>query len=108
MAVEIVITQADQRREAWDSSNYWIFGIPSMMLASLICGLYARRNSIALGYAPFVGQMVTMMFRAGVGSMLPLGAILIGILGLSGVLAALVGKVIGKRLLTSTAEPASR
>ena len=52
--------------------------------------------------------MVTMMFRAGIGSMLPLGAILIGVLGLSGVVAALIGKVIGKRLLTSTVEPASR
>jgi len=97
MAVELAIALVDHQREAWDSSDYWTLGIPAMVLAALICGFFARRNWVRIGYAPFLGQLVTMTIRAGIGSMLPLGVIFMGILGLSGALAALVGKVMGDR-----------
>ena len=102
-AVEIALSVTARRREAWDSEYYWIFGVPAMILAAFICGLFARRGPVRIGYAPFLGQLITMVVRTGGGSLLPLGIILIGIIGLSGVLAAFVGAAIGKRLLGNRA-----
>jgi hypothetical protein len=98
VAVELTLSLTAHHREAWDSEYYWIFGVPVMILAAFICGLFARRAPVRIGYAPFLGQLITMVVRTGGGSMLPLGIILIGVIGLSGVLAAFVGAAIGKRL----------
>jgi hypothetical protein len=73
VAVEIIISQVGQRREAWDSPYYWTFGMPALLLSALICGFFARRNRVAIGYAPFLGQLITMVIRTGGGSMLPVG-----------------------------------
>ncbi len=105
VAVEIIISLVGRRREAWDSQYYWTFGVPVMILSAFICGLFARRAPVRIGYAPFLGQLVTMVARTGGGPMLPLGIILMGIIGLSGVLAAFVGAAVGKRLLGSSASP---
>lgn len=40
---------------------------------AFICGLFARRASVRIGYAPFLGQLITMVVRTGGGSLLPLG-----------------------------------
>ena len=63
-----------------------------MIAGALICGFVARRSRsrVGIGYAPFLSQLITMVVRTGGGSMLPLGIILIGIIGLSGVSAAFV------------------
>jgi len=75
-AVEIALSVTARRREAWDSEYYWIFGVPAMILAAFICGLFARRGPVRIGYAPFLGQLITMVVRTGGGSLLPLGIIL--------------------------------
>lgn len=105
VAVEIAVSLAAHRREAWDSPYYWTFGVPAMILAAFLCGVFSRRAPLRIGYAPFLGQLITMVVRTGGGSLLPLGIILMGVIGLSGVLAALVGVAIGKRLPGSSAHP---
>jgi hypothetical protein len=99
VAVEIIITAIEQRRESWDSPYYWTFGVPAMMAGALICGFLARRSRAIIGYAPFLGQLITMVVRTGGGSMLPLGIIFSGFIGLSGVAAAFAGAFLGKRVM---------
>src|SRR5437879_11464280 len=108
VAVEITISQIGQRRESWDSPYYWTYAVPAMIAGALICGFLARRSRVRIGYAPFLGQLITMVVRTGGGSMLPLGIILIGIIGLSGVLAAFVGAALGKRMLGNTGSSIER
>ena len=100
--VEIVIRQIGQRRESWDSPYYWTFGVPTMIAGALTCSFLARRSRVSIGYAPFLGQLITMVVRTGGGSMLPLGIIFSGFIGLSGVAAAFAGASLGKKLLGDT------
>jgi len=102
VAVEIIITAIEQRRESWDSPYYWTFGVPAMMAGALICGFLVRRSRVIIGYAPFLGQLLTMVVRTGGGSMLPLGIIFSGFIGLSGVVAAFAGAFLGKRMMGET------
>ena len=97
VAVEIIISQIGQRRESWDSPYYWTFAVPAMIAGALICGFLARRSRVSIGYAPFLGQLITMVVRTDGGSMLPLGIIFSGFIGLSGVVAAFAGASLGKK-----------
>ena len=102
VAVEIIISQMGQRRESWDSPYYWTIGVPAMIAGALICGFLARRSRVSIGYAPFLGQLIAMVVRTGGGSMLPLGIVFSGFIGLSGVVAAFAGASLGKRVLGET------
>ena len=73
-----------------------------MIAGALICGFMARRRRVSIGYAPFLGQLITMVVRTGGGSMLPLGIIFSGFIGLSGVAAAFAGASLGKRVMGDT------
>jgi hypothetical protein len=97
--VEIAIGDVGSSREAWDSRSYWSIGLPALILAALVCGFFAQQRQVIVGYAPFVGQLLTMIARAGTGNMLPAGVIFMGVIGLSGVAAAFVGAFLGKRAL---------
>ena len=99
VAVEIGVGQMEHRREAWDSGAYWTFGLPLMILTTLVCGFIARQSPFLLGYAPFVAQLLTMLVKTGGGSMLPLGVALMGVVGLSGAMAAFVGAALGRWVL---------
>lgn len=76
--------------------------MPAMIGGALVCGFLARSNRVSIGYAPFLGQLITMVVRTGGGSMLPLGIIFSGFIGLSGVAAACAGAFLGKRVLGET------
>ena len=99
VAVEIIISQIGQRRESWDSPYYWTFGVPAMIAGALVCGFLALRSRVIIGYAPFLGQLITMVVRTDGGSMLPLGVIFSGFIGLSGVAAAFAGASLGKKVM---------
>jgi len=103
VGVEIIISQIGQRRESWDSPYYWTFGVPAMIVGALVCGFLARRSRVIIGYAPFLGQLITMVVRTDGGSMLPLGVIFSGFIGLSGVAGAFVGASLGKKVMGDTA-----
>lgn len=85
-------------REAWDSEQYWSAGLPAMLAAAFVVGFIAKQQPWIVGYAPFAAQAVTMAAESGEFSMLPLGLILLGVIGLSGVIAAFSGAYLGKRL----------
>jgi hypothetical protein len=66
-------------------------GLRATILASLVCGFFARRKQTLVGYAPFLGQLLAMIAKTGAGNMLPMGAVFMDIVGLSGVAAAFAG-----------------
>ena len=86
--------------EAWDNDAYWTLGVPGMIVWAGVCGVFAREGGWAVGYAPFAGQLVTMLIETSSDySMLPLGVMLMGAMGLPAVGAAFVGAAVGRRLL---------
>jgi hypothetical protein len=99
VAVEILIVSTLGGREAWDSELYWKAGWTAMIAAAFLAAFFARRDRVAIGYAPFLAQFITMMVRTGGGSLWPLGLIVIGVIGLTGVAAAFVGAFLGKQTL---------
>ncbi len=101
VAVEIGIGQIVHRREAWDSSYYWLIGLPAMIAGAFLGGFFARGKPALIGYAPFIGQLLAMLAKTGTGYMLPLGVILMGVIGAFGVAAAFIGVLAGKRVLGS-------
>jgi len=96
-AVEVVTSALGHRREAWDSPYYFTLGFPAMLAASFLIAAATRKYAVRIGYAPFAGQLIAMVLRTGGGSMLPLGIIFMGFLGLWGVLAAALGVKAGNR-----------
>src|SRR5437016_14075402 len=94
VAAELISANVGHRREAWDSPFYWQVAWPCMLLAAFLIALIERRSIVLVGYAPFAGQLITMVVRTGGGSMLPLGIVFMAIFGVSGVLAAKAGNVV--------------
>jgi len=87
-------------REAWDSEQYWSTGLPAMLAAAFVVSFISRQQPWIIGYAPFAAQAATMAAESGDYSLLPLGLILMGVIGLSGVVAALTGAKLGTRIFT--------
>lgn len=87
--------------EAWDSGDYWVIGLPLMFAAVLIAGIVSRQKPWLLGYAPFAGQVITMLAESGDSdfSLLPLGLLLTAVTGLVGVPVAYLGVALGKSFL---------
>lgn len=98
IAVELMIGQIGHRREAWDASAYWSVGLPLMIAAALLFGFLARQLPVAIGYAPFAGQLAAMAAKTGGGGMIIPGLLLLAALGLSGVAAAYAGAFLARRL----------
>jgi hypothetical protein len=48
--VEIGIGRMVHEREAWDSSYYWLFGLPAMIVGAFLGGFFARRKPVLIGY----------------------------------------------------------
>jgi hypothetical protein len=86
-------------REAWDSEQYWTVGLGLLFSAALVGGFVARCKPWLIGYAPFAGQAVTMAAESGEFGLLPLGLMLMGVVGLPGVALAYAGSWVGKRVL---------
>jgi hypothetical protein len=97
VAVELYVGKPG--REAWDSEQYWTIGLPAIFAAAFLGGFIARWQPWVIGYAPFVGQAVAMAAESGEFGLLPLGLILMGVVGLPGVGLAIVGARLGKRVL---------
>ena len=95
VAVELYVGKPG--REAWDSNQYWTIGLPVMFATAFAGGFLARAQAWVIGYAPFVGQAITMAAESGEFGLLPLGLILMGVVGLPGVGLALLGARLGRR-----------
>jgi hypothetical protein len=83
---------------AWDTNLYWRAGVPVMIIGALLFGFLARWRPLPIGYAPFLGQLITMLVRNGFSSDLLPGTGFILLLGLVGVGAAMIGGALRHRL----------
>ena len=90
-AVWIAITATTGRREAWDSDVYFTLGIPAVCLLSLVLGFIEPTRPWRWGVIPQLGQLACMLVMQGVGSMLPMGVIMLGILSIPSVITAWIG-----------------
>lgn len=104
-AVEIVVSLATGRREAWDSSAYWAVGYPALVLVSALLGALWPVRAWRLGFVAAIAQMLTMLLRTGGGSMLPLGLVLGAALGVPCALAADAGRRLRGRAQRETPSP---
>jgi hypothetical protein len=77
------------KREAWDSSAYWLFAYPIALLVCAYLGHTYPKRPWRWALFLFEAQLVTMCLRNGeFGNLLPLGVVLFAILALPGMLAA--------------------
>ena len=83
------ILHVSGKREACDSGLYFRMGLPVCYAVSGIFGFVEPHHSWRWGVLPFVGQFAWMIVSAGVGSLMPLGAIAMGVFALPGVLLAM-------------------
>jgi len=83
---------------AWDTDLYWRAGLPAMIIAALLFGFLGRWRPVAIGYAPFLGQLVTMLARNGFSRDLFPGTGFLLLIGLGGVAAAMIGGALRHRL----------
>jgi len=92
VALEIGIHTLSGRREAWDSPEFWVIGLPAALLISAVVGYRSRTNDWIWTALIVPSQVVTMMVRSGeVGGLWPLTVALSSILSLPFVIAAFIG-----------------
>ena len=83
MALEVGVTLASGRREAWDAGVYWTTGLPLAVIGAAAVG-YLSRGRAWMSTALIVpAQVATMMYRGGgAGNLWPLALALSFILSL--------------------------
>lgn len=92
VALEVGVHILSGRREAWDSTEYWLIGLPAVAVVSFALGLFARGTAWRWTILVIPAQVMTMMVRAGeVGNLWPLAIILGLILGMPFFAIAFVG-----------------
>src|SRR5262245_9488014 len=91
-AVELLITFATGRREAWDSPAYWMAGYPALVVVSAALGAIWPSGAWRLGFVAPIAQVLTMMLRTGAGSLWPLGLVVGAALGIPCSIAANAGR----------------
>ena len=84
---------------AWSTDRYWQAGLPALIIAAFLFGFLARWRPVPIGFAPFLGQMLTMLIRNGFSVDLLPGTGFILLLGLTGVAAAMIGGALRHRIL---------
>src|SRR5262245_48309933 len=103
----VAIAKLSGRREAWDSDLYYSAGMMSAFVTSFVLGWLEPERSWRWGALPFVGQLVAMLALAfvdgsGIGSLLPLGVIMFGILSIPARLTARLGAFVAIRWRASS------
>lgn len=92
VGLELGIHALSGRREAWDSEEFWILGMPIAFLASVAFGLLSRGRDWLWALAVAPSQVATMMIRsAEIGGLWPLTIVFSSILSAPFVVAAFGG-----------------
>ena len=92
MALELGIHALSGRSEAWDSTEYWIIGVPSALAISVLIGFISRGSDWVWTLLVIPAQVTTVMVRSGeVGGLWPLTVVLSAILSTPFLIAAFVG-----------------
>lgn len=98
VALEVWISLATGRREAWDSTLYWTAGLPIAVLVSGGIGYLTRGAGWLAAVLVVPGQVLAMMYRTGeIGNLWPLTLLLSVVLGLPFALVAYVGHRVRSR-----------
>jgi hypothetical protein len=97
--VWIGISMLTQKSEAWDSPNYFKFGLPFLMFLSGVFAFIEPRRAWRWGVLVIIVQPIAMFMTnpGGNANLLPLGLLVFGVLMIPCVLAAYIG--VGIRLL---------
>jgi len=101
-AVEFSVALFTGAREAWDAGLFWNAGLPALILATFLAGLFGRGDRMLHGLCASAGLFIAMTLRTGeVGSMVGLGLLLVvllgSILGLGSYAGAAVQRIFIKR-----------
>ena len=96
-AMWAIVVHVTGKREAWDAALYWRVGLPVCYVVSGIFGFVAPRRAWRWGLLPFLGQFVWMLASDSVGSLMPLGAVVMGALSLPGVILAMAAAALAGR-----------
>ncbi|MGE5148041.1 MAG: hypothetical protein ACM3N5_14905 [Candidatus Eiseniibacteriota bacterium] len=94
----IVLAAVGNYAEAWDSPLYFPVGLPLAVLIAALLGALAPRRAWRWGGWLMGGQGAALLVSTGVGSLLPLGAVLLAVLSVPCMLAALAGGWLRRRL----------
>ena len=65
VGLEVWISYAGHRREAWDSGLYWAIGLPVAALASAAVGYLSKDTGWMAPGLIIPGQMLAMIYRSG-------------------------------------------
>lgn len=97
LAICLVVAKLGGRREPWDTSLYFVAGIPLMCAVALWLGYRhpLRAWRWALGIA--LGQSVALALGGGSLSLWPMALVAMTILSIPQLVAALVGSKLAKR-----------
>ena len=91
--------QAMGGREPWDSPAYWTLWLPLAGLACLLLGIIFPERPWRWPIAVMLAQLPVMMINSGeVGSLAPLGAILLLLISVPLMLPAVLGAAIRGRI----------
>jgi hypothetical protein len=100
VALEVWISLTTGRREAWDTSLYWTFGLPLALIAAAGIGYVTRGNGWVAALLIVPGQVLAMAYRSGsIGSLTlwPLTLALSCVLGLPFALVAYATRRLRRR-----------
>lgn len=91
VTIEVAVSAAGGRRESWDSTIYWIMGIPAALLASVAIGFLSRGTDWVWALAIVPSQVATMALKTRDFGLLPFTLILSLFLSLPFLVAAFAG-----------------
>jgi hypothetical protein len=90
-SIWLVISWVTGKQEAWDSSYYFLYGIPIMMLMAGTLGFILPIRPWRWGITIVFSQALILILQKPMGNLLPLGLVLFGMLSLPVILAAYLG-----------------
>ncbi|HTN44425.1 MAG TPA: hypothetical protein VMN77_11580 [Nitrospiria bacterium] len=95
--VWIVLSGVSHHREAWDSELYFIYGIPVICVVAAVLAYVEPQQPWRWAVTPFAAQGVWMFLTQGLGSMFPIGLVVLGIFSIPALLTAALGASLGRR-----------
>ena len=87
----VLISLVSGRREAWDSELYFSWFLPALVVLVAVLGFLTPARPWRWGLVPFVAQAVILVAQNPSANLLPLGVIVLLVLGVSYIVPAWCG-----------------
>ena len=101
LVICLVVAKLGGRREPWDSSLYFVAGIPLMCLVAFVLGYLYPTRAWRWALSMAVGQSIALLMGGGSLSLWPLAIVAMTIVSLPQLAAAVVGSKVSPRKETS-------